>query len=176
MNPSDMIHAVLVFTALFWCIVQLLFDTIKQTDTVEPRRRIYCEYYDGTTTLERRIEILGHVYHGRYERRAVDGTMVISCVLVRDRLHGLLVEHGHSVWFGTTDETRGEEITKEEHDEEMRKYERSLEHRPEYVAWRRVARILKICRDVERLIGRQIFDESDVEYAYYLKWLAENER
>jgi hypothetical protein len=74
---------------------------------------------------------------------------------------------------GTTDETRGKRITRKAHDAEMRAFGDDLRERT--YAWLHVARRLKICHDIARLIGEKL-PGVDVPVAYYLKWRAENEQ
>jgi hypothetical protein len=93
--------------------------------------------------------------HGIHKQVRIDRRTIVDC-------------------YGTTDETRGKRITKEEHDAEMRTYVQTFVSSPtdSVIAWMIVAKRLGICRDIARLIGRAGL--KTVEDIYYETYVDEN--
>jgi hypothetical protein len=72
-----------------------------------------------------------------------------------------------SFWCGTTDETRGTKIEREQHDAELAAFGDTLRDRA--YAWFIVAKRLGVSKDVAKYIGEYLYDRSDAEIDYYLR-------
>jgi hypothetical protein len=161
----------------------------------------YVECYKSGWLRQRHTYVHGFI-HGEYQEFARTGSTTVRCSYVHGRFHGLYeYRHPkqnhrrmgfyigglrHGIWtfnefpgaydelYGTVSWTRGREITKEEHDAEMRLNEGRTWYVPKHevrsaYAWLIVAKRLSVCRDVARKIVTFAF--RSVEEVYYYRWL-----
>jgi hypothetical protein len=124
---------------------------------------------DGTVT-ERGTYVDGWLSGWRFMYHD-DGTPKSEAYFIDGQIHGAHVQYElRTSWFGTTDETRGRSVRREEHDAEMRAFRPKL--LMEFVIpWLIVARRMGLSVDIRRLIGEMLFDESDLETVYWYHWV-----
>jgi hypothetical protein len=100
------------------------------------------------------------------------GTLVEECLYIDGKGHGRVYGYvpGVTLWYGTTDETRYEFVGKDAHDAEIEAFRPKLDMAL-VIPWLIAAKRMGVSKDVARLIGEMLFDESDLQTAYWLEWI-----
>lgn len=146
---------------------------VAQTDLRHRELRATEYHRDGT--LKCTWGSCDGLLYGKYMRRREDGTIEASGIYEHNMRIGKWIVDGEVKWYGMKIPTLGQEVTKEEHDGEMREKWRPYEER--LFMWRLVARRMGVSKDITNLIGEMLFDGvCTAEYDCYLEWRAEKEQ